>query len=143
MQDENWGPWFEWLAMDGKQPPVKVGVWVDAHGMTRPGHGRMFIWRAVFQTLTCDSFRTMTDLVVPSRPGGLIYRYRVRLNDTQPSQVGVIEAETPECRKRFDRDEREIVPSKENAHIGYPQTSMAQHSGCKSNHVRYLSHPVR
>lgn len=118
MQNEDWGPWFEWLAEDGKQPPVKVGAWVDAHAMRRAGRGPMVIWRAVFQTLTCDSFRTMTDLVVPSLPGGLIYRFRVWRKESQPPQVGVIEAERPERRERIGREEREIATSKEIVHIG-------------------------
>jgi len=117
MQNENWGPWFEWLAEDGKQPPVTIGAWVDAHAMTRPGRGPMIIWRAVFQTLTCDSFRTMTDLIVPSLPGGLGYRYRVWRKEIQPPQVGVIEAERPERPERIDHDQREFVRSKEIVHI--------------------------
>lgn len=111
------GPWFEWLTEDGKQPPVKVKARVGAHAMTRPGSGPIVIWRAVFQTLTCDSFRTMTDLVISSLPGGLVYRFRVWSKESQPPQVGVIAAERPERSERIGRDESEFTISKEIAHI--------------------------
>lgn len=109
MQNESWGPWIEWLAKDGAQPPVKSGTWVDAYAIPRPGQSPMRIWREVFQAVTGDCFRTMTDFMEPSVPWGLIFRYRVWGQSTKPRQTGAIETNGPENRECIDRKGREIA----------------------------------